>query len=97
SSRHESGPLVVQEAAVVGVPTVGTSVGHLVEWAPDAAVTVPVADPMALARGVRELLDDEKRRISVARAAQARALEKDADWTARTTLEIYEEIARERR
>src|SRR3546814_11629822 len=29
ASRHEAGPLVAMEAAVVGVPTVGTAVGHL--------------------------------------------------------------------
>src|SRR3546814_9988889 len=34
ASRHEAGPLVAMEAAVVGVPTVGTAVGHLAEWAP---------------------------------------------------------------
>jgi glycosyltransferase involved in cell wall biosynthesis len=45
SSRHEAGPLVVLEAAIVGVPTVGTAVGHVAEWAPDAAVAVPVRDP----------------------------------------------------
>lgn len=93
SSRHESGPLVVQEAAVAGVPTVGTAVGHLVEWAPDAAVAVPVADPGALARAVEELLADEERRLAVARAAQERAMAKDADWTAGRILEIYGELA----
>lgn len=30
SSLHEAGPLVLLEAAVAGVPTVGTAVGHLV-------------------------------------------------------------------
>ncbi len=34
SSRHEAGPLAVLEAAVKGVPTVGTAVGHIAEWAP---------------------------------------------------------------
>src|SRR3546814_4537581 len=34
ASRHEAGPLVAMEAAVVGVPTVGTAVGHLAAWAP---------------------------------------------------------------
>src|SRR6202047_4092146 len=36
SSRHEAGPLVALEAAVAGVPTVGTAVGHLAEWAAPA-------------------------------------------------------------
>ena len=41
SSRHEAGPLVLLEAAAVGVPTVGTAVGHLAEWHPAAAIAVP--------------------------------------------------------
>jgi glycosyltransferase involved in cell wall biosynthesis len=32
SSCHEAGPLVMLEAAVAGVPTVGTAVGHIREW-----------------------------------------------------------------
>jgi len=92
SSRHESGPLVLQEAALVGVPTVGTAVGHLVEWAPEAAVAVPVADPRALAEAVVEVLTDEERRLRLARNAQRRAVEKDADWTANQVIRIYEEV-----
>lgn len=43
SSLHEAGPMVLLEAALVGVPTVGTAVGHLAEWAPSAALAVPPA------------------------------------------------------
>ncbi len=92
SSRHEAGPLVMLEAAVAGVPTVGTAVGHVRDWAPDAAVAVPVGDADALACAVAELLDDEPRRLRVARAAQERALSRDADWTARRVLGIYDEM-----
>src|SRR5580658_5156472 len=59
SSRHETGPLVALEAAVAGVPTVGTAVGHIVEWAPQAAVAVPVGDSAALAGAIARLLEDE--------------------------------------
>src|SRR3546814_3635054 len=59
ASRHEAGPLVAMEAAVVGVPTVGTAVGHLAEWAPAAASAVPVADPVALANAIERVLGDE--------------------------------------
>jgi glycosyltransferase involved in cell wall biosynthesis len=34
SSRHEAGPIALLEAAVAGVPTVGTAVGHIDEWSP---------------------------------------------------------------
>ena len=93
TSRHESGPLVVLEAATAGVPTVGTAVGHLIDWAPDAAVTVPVGDSEALARETAAVLADEERRLRLAKAAQARAKVEDADWTARQILDRYEILA----
>ena len=96
SSLHESGPIVALEAASQGVPTVGTDVGRLREWAPDAAVTVPVGDADALARAVSELLEDDDRRMRVAEAAQRRALAEDADWSADRVSELYARIAGER-
>jgi glycosyltransferase involved in cell wall biosynthesis len=92
SSRHEAGPLSVLEAAVCGVPTVGTSVGHIAEWTPDAAVAVPVADPQALADAVAALLANEPRRLRLAQEAQARAVAADADGTARLFFEMYASI-----
>ncbi|MCH7564034.1 MAG: glycosyltransferase family 4 protein [Gemmatimonadetes bacterium] len=92
SSRHECGPLVLLEAAVAGVPTVGTSVGHIVSWSPEAAVAVPVGDHEALASAAQGLLMDEDRRMRVARAAQRLALEEDADWSAARVVEHYHEL-----
>jgi glycosyltransferase involved in cell wall biosynthesis len=83
SSRHEAGPAVLLEAAVAGVPTVGTAVGHIVEWAPSAAMAVPVANPERLADAIHTMLADEDFRLRVARAAQCRGLSEDADYTAR--------------
>ncbi|MBI4503415.1 MAG: glycosyltransferase [Gemmatimonadetes bacterium] len=91
SSRHEAGPLAVLEAAVVGVPAVGTAVGHIAEWAPDAAVAVPVGDAEALARETVGLLRDDDRRMALASEAQRRALAQDADWTAARFEQIYAE------
>ena len=93
TSRHESGPLVVLEAAIAGVPTVGTAVGHLVDWAPDAAVTVPVGDSRALARETAAVLADEEHRLRLAEAAQMRTEVEDADWTAVQILGRYEDLA----
>jgi glycosyltransferase involved in cell wall biosynthesis len=90
SSRHEAGPLVLLEAAIAGVPTVGTAVGHVCEWADGAAIGVPVGDDAALALGVRRLMDDDAERLRLAAEAQRRAVEEDADFTARSFERIYE-------
>lgn len=92
SSRHEAGPVVAAEAAVVGVPTVGTAVGMLREWAPEAAAVVPTGDADALADTVAALSRDDTTRLRIAAAAQARALAEDADWSAQRILDLYQEI-----
>lgn len=89
SSRHETGPVAVLEAALAGVPTVGTAVGHVTELAPDAAVAVPVGDATAFAHAIHDLLADEDRRLACAAAAQRRAISEDAAHTARSLLEIH--------
>jgi glycosyltransferase involved in cell wall biosynthesis len=92
SSRHEGGPFVLLEAALAGVPTVGTSVGHVVEWAPRAAVAVPIGDAESLARETEALLADEPRRLDIAAEAQRRAIAIDADYTASAFERIYDEL-----
>jgi glycosyltransferase involved in cell wall biosynthesis len=93
SSQHEAGPVALLEAAAVAVPTVGTAVGHVVEWAPTAAAAVPVGDSIALARAIAELLFDEKRRLQMAREARLRAAREDAEYTARCFQAIYASIS----
>lgn len=82
SSRHEAGPLALLEAAVLGVPSVGTRVGHLAEWAPQAALAVDVGDALALAAALAQLSADEPLRLRLAHEAQQRAVAEDADHTA---------------
>lgn len=94
TSRHEAGPLVVLEAGVTGVPTVGTAVGHIAEWAPRAAAAVPVGDSEGLARATAELLGDEDLRLRIAREAMRRAVQEDADYTAQCFQAIYTSLAR---
>lgn len=89
ASRHEAGPVVSLEAAIAGVPTVGTAVGHLLEWAPSAALAAPVGDAPALAGAVRRVLDDEALRLRLASAAQRLAVAEDADFTARAFETLY--------
>lgn len=95
SSRHEAGPVAVLEAAAVGVPTVGTAVGHVAEWAPDAALAVPVRDAQSLAAALRQVLSDEELRLRLARAAWTRAVWEDADYTAACFEAIYSELVPE--
>jgi glycosyltransferase involved in cell wall biosynthesis len=92
SSRHEAGPVVVLEAAVAGVPTVGTKVGHLSEWSPDAALAVPCGQPPALEVAIAAILDDEDLRLSIAAAAQRNAALEDAEHTARGFDAIYRRV-----
>ena len=90
SSRHETGPLVALEAAAVGVPTVGTAVGQIADWAPEAALAVPVGDSAALADAVERLAGDEQLRLRLARAAQDRVIAHDADAFVAQLRSIYE-------
>jgi len=93
TSRHEAGPLVVREAASFGVPTVGTEVGQVADWAPEAARAVPIGDASALATAVLELLRDSPRRAELGRRAYELATSFDADDTAARFSEIYAELA----
>jgi glycosyltransferase involved in cell wall biosynthesis len=89
SSRHEAGPLVLLEAAVAGIPAVGTAVGHLAEWSPTAARAVPPGDWIALADAIEQVLADEDLRLQLAWSAQRRAMREDADHTARAFEALY--------
>ena len=89
SSRHETGPLVLLEAAISGVPTVGTAVGHLAEWSPAAASAVPPGDWNELAHAIDRALTDEDLRLQMGWSAQRRAMREDADHTARAFEALY--------
>jgi glycosyltransferase involved in cell wall biosynthesis len=89
TSRHEAGPLAMLEAAVAGIPTVGTAVGHIREWSPAGAVCVPVGDWARLAQGISELMQDEELRLRIAREALRRAVREDADYTAECFQRLY--------
>jgi glycosyltransferase involved in cell wall biosynthesis len=92
ASRHEAGPIAVLEAAMSGVPTAGTAVGHLLEWAGTAAAVAPPGDAEALAHAIDALLQDESRRLALAAAAHVYAVSEDADYTAARVLELYRQL-----
>lgn len=96
SSLSEGAPIAMLEAAVAGVPTVGTEVGHVAEYAPEAAIAVPKRDSGALAAVILGLAGDEDLRLRLASAAQARALAEDADFTAAAFLDLYARAIRAR-
>jgi glycosyltransferase involved in cell wall biosynthesis len=93
TSWHEADPVVLFEAASAGVPAAGAAVGHLADWAPEAAWAVPVDDAEALADAVSMALSDDGMRLKVAEAARRRALEEDCDHCVRRLNEIYREMA----
>ena len=97
SSRHETGPIAALEAAAAGVPTAGTAVGQIADWAPNAALAVPVGDAEALADAVERLAGDEDLRLRLARTAQARVIGHDADAFVTQLRSIYREVAAARR
>jgi glycosyltransferase involved in cell wall biosynthesis len=92
SSRHEAGPVAMLEAGVIGVPTVGTAVGHIAEWAPSASVSVPVGNWKALGSATRYLLEHEDQRLQIARAAFLRATSEDAAYTAVRVQDLYRKL-----
>jgi glycosyltransferase involved in cell wall biosynthesis len=89
SSRHEAGPIVALEAALVGVPTVGTAVGVIAEWHPLAALAADIGDAAGIARLIDSLLKDDQRRLQLAREAQRRAELEDADYSAGSFERLY--------
>jgi glycosyltransferase involved in cell wall biosynthesis len=93
SSRYEADPIVALEAAIAGNAVVGTAVGHLREWAPEAAAVCDPGDSVALAGILARMAHDDAERLRLAHAGQARALRLDADSAAARVLELYQEMA----
>jgi glycosyltransferase involved in cell wall biosynthesis len=93
SSRHEAAGIAVVEAAASGTPTVGTRVGYVADWSPDAALAVPVGDAVALGDAVVSLLEDCGQRERVATAARLRAAALHADRTAVRFEQLYQSVA----
>jgi glycosyltransferase involved in cell wall biosynthesis len=91
SSRHEAGPVAALEAAVLGVPSVGTAVGHLQEW--DAQAPAP-GDAQGLAQRVAALAADEDARLALAAHVQRLALQEDADHTAARFEQLHATLCR---
>ncbi|HEY2446897.1 MAG TPA: glycosyltransferase family 4 protein [Rhizomicrobium sp.] len=96
TSMHEAGPIVAREAAAAGVPTVGTNVGLLAEWAPMAARVIKCGDSMALADEIAGLLSHEDERLLLAARAQEKTIAEDADATTSRIRGVYAELVSKR-
>jgi glycosyltransferase involved in cell wall biosynthesis len=96
SSRHEAQSMVALEAAAIGLPVVGTSVGVLPELAPAAARVAPVGDADGLADAIAGLLNDEPSRIRSGQAARSRAVaEYGLELCTARFHDLYREVASE--
>jgi len=95
TSWHDAGPLAVVEAALCGVCTVGTRVGHVSDFAslPEPAAVAVEHDAEAVAEGVLRLLNDPAERVAIAQRAHEWASLHDADATAAAFETLYRKLA----
>jgi glycosyltransferase involved in cell wall biosynthesis len=96
SSRHEAAGAAVMEAAACGLAIVGTRVGYVSDWSPDAAVAVEPEDAAALSAAIEALLGDRARRHTLGINARRLAEAHDIEWTAARLDELYRSLAKHR-
>jgi len=95
SSRDEGLPVTIMEAMLAGLPVVASDVGSLREEVSDGetGLLVPTEQPAELAAAVRQLLDDEPRRLKMGRRAREVALERfTIEATVARYLDLYREL-----
>jgi MMP alpha-(1->4)-mannosyltransferase len=97
-SVYEGFGLPVGEAMACGVPVISTTGGALPEVAGDAAILVPPADPMALVRAVREVLENPGHAQELGMAGYRR-VQTHFTWqkAAEKTIAAYREVIRDYR
>jgi len=91
-SLYEGFGLAPLEAMACGTPVVASDVPALVEAVGNAAELVTPDNLFDVARGLRSVLLDEKRRRELTEIGRARAQRFDWDDTARAVLDVYREI-----
>ena len=93
-SRYEGFGLPPLEAMACGAPVVTSNVSSLPEVVGDAAVLVNPENVFDIARGIRDVLLDERLRAGLIRRGREQAARFSWSRTARQVLEIYKEAAR---
>jgi len=91
-SLYEGFGLAPLEAMACGTPVVASDVPALVEAVGDAAELVTPDNLFDVARGLRAVLLDDARRKELSASGRARAQRFDWNYTARATLDVYQEI-----
>ena len=80
------------EAMSCGIPLVSTNGGSLPEVVGDAGITVNHSDPLSLYQGIKELLDDEEKRLVYGKMGRERVLDKFTwERAARELVDVYKE------
>jgi glycosyltransferase involved in cell wall biosynthesis len=99
ASLWEGAPLTLFEAMAMGRTIVSTNAGGLGEilGTSDAALTVPPANPHALADAIARLLDDRGLAAQLSVKAKAMSRQFDINNTVRQLESLYEELAQRSR
>jgi len=95
ASDYEGCPLSVIEAMAAGVPVVATSVGGVPEVVQDGVTGIlgEPGQPDGLARGLAEVLGDERRAVELGRAGRELAQQRfSREQMAAATARIYERV-----
>jgi len=95
-SRYEGFGLPPLEAMACGTPVVTSNVSSLPEVVGDAAVLVNPENVFDIARGIRDVLLDDRLREELVRRGRLQAQRFSWERTAREVLEIYVEAAGKR-
>jgi len=93
ASLHEAQGMALIEAAASGLPIVGTAVGALAAFAPEAALSTPVGDAESLANAILRLLNNQDEAARLGRKARGKveagySLESAVD----AFLKLYESV-----